>query len=220
MAKQERSERTLEKLTVAAAEQFALHGFVKSTLGGVSRAAGVTKGALFFHFPTKDDLADAVQKRGQDILEAMLTDLTYAEKSCLQVLVDALHALSGMLRSDPFIKAGVRIARERTAGSPAPMDFYPLWLDRLGQLLETARKDGELAADVPDLSARTLVTAVVCGVETLAWMGVSEDESHKWLGCLWELVLPVVASPDALPRVRTTAPTGGASLARGRAASH
>ncbi|MEU3842943.1 ScbR family autoregulator-binding transcription factor [Streptomyces sp. NPDC028635] len=219
MAKQERSERTLERLVVAAAEEFALHGFVRATLGGVSRTAGVTKGALFFHFPTKDDLADAVQKRGQDILETMLTDVTRAEKSCLQVLVDATHTLSGMLRSDPFIKAGVRIARERTAGSPVPADFYPLWLGRLGQLLETARKDGELAADVPDLSARTLVTAVVCGVETLAWMGVPEDESHQWLGCLWELVLPVVASADALPRLRTAAPVA-ASSGRGRAVRH
>ncbi|WP_217236054.1 ScbR family autoregulator-binding transcription factor [Streptomyces sp. AC555_RSS877] len=206
MAKQERSERTLEKLTVSAAEQFALHGFVKATLGDVSRAAGVTKGALFFHFATKDDLAAAVQRRGQDILEMVIADLSCAEESCLQVVVNAMHSLSRLLRSDPFIRAGVRIARERTAGGSAPMDFYPLWLGQLGQVLEEARKKGELAADVADVSARTLVTAVVCGVETLAWMGVSQDESDKWLESLWELVLPAIASADGLRRVRATAP--------------
>ncbi|WP_055694256.1 ScbR family autoregulator-binding transcription factor [Streptomyces prasinopilosus] len=202
MAKQERSEHTQGKLIVAAAEQFALRGFVKATLGDVSREAGVTKGALFFHFATKDDLAAAVQRRGRDILETMIADMSGSEESCLQIVVDALHALSRMLRSDPFVRAGVRIARERTAESPVPVDFYALWLGTLGEVLERARKNGELAADVADASARALVTTVVCGVETLAWMGVSEDEGDKWLGCLLELVLPSIASADGLRRVR------------------
>lgn len=208
MAKQERSERTQEKLIVSAAEQFALQGFVKATLGDVSRAAGVTKGALFFHFATKDDLAAAVQRRGQDILDAMIADMSSSGGSCLQVAVDAIHALSRMLRSDPFVRAGVRIARDRAAGSPTPTDFYPLWLGRLGEVLERARRNGELAADVADVSVHALVTSVVCAVETLAWMGVPENEGDKWLGSLLELVLPVIASADGLRRVRTTALQG------------
>ncbi|CAL9392714.1 ScbR family autoregulator-binding transcription factor [Streptomyces sp. Tu 3180] len=208
MAKQERSERTLEKLVVSAAEQFALRGFVKATLGDVSRAAGVTKGALFFHFATKDDLAAAVQTRGQDILETMIEDMSGTEQSCLQIVVNATHALNRMLREDPFVRAGVRITRERTAGSPTPMDFYPLWLGRLWQVLDEARKNGELAAGIADVSARTLVTAAVSGVEILAWMGASADEGDKWLGHLWELMLPLMVSPDGLRRLRTTAPAG------------
>ena len=128
MAKQERSERTLERLVMSAAEQFAEQGFVRATLADVSKSAGVTKGALFFHFSTKDELADAVQARGQDVLETLVEELHDPDVSRLQVLVDVTHSLNALLRENSFIRASVRITRERTHQKPTPLDFYPLWL--------------------------------------------------------------------------------------------
>ncbi|MDQ8706878.1 ScbR family autoregulator-binding transcription factor [Streptomyces sp. LHD-70] len=206
MAKQQRSERTVERLVGAAAEEFAANGFAKATLADVSRSAGVTKGALFFHFATKDELAEAVQLRGQDLLETAVEERREAEPSCLQVLIDVTHHLNALLREDPFIRAGVRITRERTNGKPQPLDFYPLWLGRLGRLLEHARRNGELGRSVADVSAHTLVTAAVSGLEALAWMGVGRSEAEKWLSHLWELVLPLLISEDSDVKIRTGAP--------------
>ncbi|MGW0827652.1 ScbR family autoregulator-binding transcription factor [Streptomyces sp. NPDC002845] len=209
MARQERSERTLERLVVAAAEQFAAHGFVKTSLAEVSSAAGVTKGALFFHFSSKDHLADAVLARGQDVLETTVEDLRDTEPVHLQVVVDVTHALNKLLRENPFVRASVRIARERVDERPGPLDFYALWLDRVEKLLERARQNGELGRSVADVSARTLVTAAVSGVETLAWMRVSHPEVETWLANLWELVLPLLRAEDAEQDIRTTAPHVG-----------
>ncbi|WP_431039038.1 ScbR family autoregulator-binding transcription factor [Streptomyces sp. P6-2-1] len=195
MAKQERAGRTREKLVTAAAGQFAAHGYVKATLGDVSREAGVTKGALFFHFATKDDLAAAVQARGRDLLEIMVEELACERGASLPVLVEATHRLSRMLRDDPFVRAGVRITRERVTGCPSPLDFYPVWLERLWEVLEDARAHDELSPAVPDASARALVTAAVAGVEILAWMGVPAEEGEEWLRHLWGLLLPLVAAP-------------------------
>lgn len=206
MAKQERSERTLERLVMSAAEQFAAQGFVRATLADVSTAAGVTKGALFFHFSTKDDLADAVQARSQDVLETVVEDLYESGTPSLQILVDVTHALNVLLRDNAFIRASVRITRERASGKPTPLDFYPLWLGRVWKLLDDARRNGELGRSVADISARTLVTAAVSGVETLAWMGVSRSEAEKWLSNLWGLVLPLLTADDAARLIRTTAP--------------
>lgn len=124
MARQERSERTMERLVVAAADQFAAQGFVKASLADVSRSAGVTKGALFFHFSTKDELADAVLTRAQDVLDTMVEELSDAEPASLQVVVDVTHALNRLLRDNAFVRASVRITRERMSGRPAPLDFY------------------------------------------------------------------------------------------------
>jgi len=200
-AKQERSVRTLERLITSAAQQFADRGFVRATLGDVSEAAGVTKGALFFHFATKDELADAVQARGEDILESAIGDIAGREAFSLQILVDATHELNRLLREDPFVRAGVRITRERTGA--AASDFYPLWFGRLGKLLDDARRKGELDGEVADLSARTLVTAAVSGVEVLASMGVSADEGDQWLTHLWDLFLPLLTPPGDPNRIRT-----------------
>ncbi|RFU86763.1 TetR/AcrR family transcriptional regulator [Streptomyces triticagri] len=206
MPKQERSERTLERLVVSAAERFAAEGFVRATLADVSRSAGVTKGALFFHFQSKDELADAVQARGQDILESALEELRGLKPVFVQVVVDVTHELNHLLRSDPFVRASVRITRERAPGTATPLDFYPLWLGRLWQLLEDARVNGELGRSVTDDTARTLVTAAVSGVETLVWMGVPHPETTRWLSSLWDLVLPLLLPHEPEVDVRTTAP--------------
>lgn len=206
MVKQQRAERTSERLVTAAAEEIAERGFGRATLSDVSRGAGVTKGALFFHFATKDELAEAVQSRGQDLLETAVEELTEAEPHFLQVLVDITHFLNTVLRDDPFVRASVRITRERAHGDPGPVDFYPLWFGRLWTLLELARKNGELGPAVADASARVLVTAVVSGVETLTWMGVPRAEVEKWLSHLWELVLPLLSAVGEAPPVRTGAP--------------
>ncbi|MGW7281073.1 ScbR family autoregulator-binding transcription factor [Streptomyces sp. NPDC054844] len=206
MARQERSERTMERLVMAAADQFASQGFVKASLADVSRSAGVTKGALFFHFSTKDELADAVLARAQDVLETMVEELCEAEPIFLQVVVDLTHALNRLLRDDAFVMASVRITRERVNGRPAPLDFYPLWLSRLWRLLDHARRNGELGRSVADASARTMVTAAVSGVETLTWTRVSRKETEKWLSDLWELVLPLLRVEGTGRTVRTVAP--------------
>ncbi|MFE0107439.1 ScbR family autoregulator-binding transcription factor [Streptomyces sp. NPDC059009] len=208
MTKQQRSERTVERLVSAAALEFAEHGFARATLADVSRSAGVTKGALFFHFATKDGLAEAVQLRSQDLLETAVEERGEAESSCLQALIDITHLLNVLLRDDPCVRASVRITRERMSGTSTPLDFYPLWLGRLGQLLDRARKNGELSGSVADVSAQTLITAAVSGVETLAWMGVGRAEAEKWLSHLWELVLPLLISENADLKIRTGAPAG------------
>ncbi|MGC9542892.1 TetR family transcriptional regulator [Streptomyces sp. UG1] len=56
---QERSEKTRHRLMRAGAELFDLKGYANATLVGIARAAGVTKGALYFHLASKEDLAEA-----------------------------------------------------------------------------------------------------------------------------------------------------------------
>lgn len=202
MGKQARSERTLELLLVSAAEQFAIHGFAKATLADISHAAGVTKGALFFHFPTKYALADAVQLRGLERAEQTLARLRARETSCLQVIVDVTHTLNWLLREDLFLRASVRITREfpqaGTAEGGHAHNFYRAWLSRLWLLVDEACRNGELPA-TRSVPARTVVTAAVSGVEALVWIGLPPPDVEKWLSHLWQLAY--VGTPG---RIRTT----------------
>ncbi|MCX3063660.1 ScbR family autoregulator-binding transcription factor [Streptomyces beihaiensis] len=206
MVKQQRSQRTMERLVAAAAQEFAAQGFARASLADVSRRAGVTKGALFFHFSTKDELAEAVQMRAQDLLDTAIEEHSQVGVSSMQVLVDITHYLNGVLHEDPYIRASVRISREQANGDPSAYDFYSLWFGRLWRLLELARRRGELGRAVADVSARTLVTAAVSGVETLAWMGTGRGEVEQWLGHLWELMLPLLLTDDLGEEVRAEAP--------------
>ena len=89
MAMQDRAIRTRQSILSAAAGVFEERGYQAATISEILTAAEVTKGALYFHFPSKEHLAQGVlsQQDGQ----------TSIPRACkVQELVDMgmLHALS------------------------------------------------------------------------------------------------------------------------------
>ena len=61
--RERRLEHTRSVLLDAAEEVFAEKGFMAATLDGIAHAAGYTKGAIYKHFATKEDLFLAVSDR-------------------------------------------------------------------------------------------------------------------------------------------------------------
>ncbi|WP_329407061.1 TetR/AcrR family transcriptional regulator [Nocardia vinacea] len=61
--RERRLERTRSLLLDAAQEVFAEKGFTAATLDDIAHAAGYTKGAIYKHFPTKEELFLAVSDR-------------------------------------------------------------------------------------------------------------------------------------------------------------
>ncbi|MCY0962566.1 TetR/AcrR family transcriptional regulator [Streptomyces sp. H27-H5] len=142
---QERSERTRRRLLFAGAEMFHRNGYANATLGEIAGAAGVTKGALYFHFASKDELADAVQQWGCGLLHEAVRGLREAGDSPLQALIGATHWLARTLHEDPAIPASFRITKECAGQQPAVVDFHGAWLSVVYRLLRMARDAGELA---------------------------------------------------------------------------
>lgn len=65
MAKQERAVRTREALLRSAAEIFDTDGFVSASLSAICSKAGVSSGALHFHFASKGALAEAIERAAE-----------------------------------------------------------------------------------------------------------------------------------------------------------
>ncbi|WP_459648514.1 TetR family transcriptional regulator [Kitasatospora sp. Ki12] len=119
---QERSERTRGRLVEAGAGLFDRHGYTGATLGEIAAAAGVTKGALYFHFASKEELARAVFEQAERSLRSACGDQR-AASSPLQGLIDAGYWLVEALGADPVVRAAFRLGREDggwRAGREAP----------------------------------------------------------------------------------------------------
>ena len=65
----ERSETTTEQLITAARRLFAIKGFPATSIQEIVEEAGVTRGAMYHHFTSKEDLFEAVFNREQDVLD-------------------------------------------------------------------------------------------------------------------------------------------------------
>ncbi|MGW0633178.1 TetR family transcriptional regulator [Streptomyces sp. NPDC002758] len=108
MVKQVRAVRTRRALVVAAAETFAREGYALATLPAISRRAGVSAGALHFHFASKDDLAGEVESAAADAVAELVERCRPAAGGARQLLVDAACGLLATV-TDPVVRAGFKL---------------------------------------------------------------------------------------------------------------
>jgi AcrR family transcriptional regulator len=197
VTKQARSENTRLHLVRSAAELFDSNGFAGATLEDVSRAAGVTKGAFYFHFSSKDELAGAIQAEACTLLRGAVYRLSPL-RPAVQSLVDLTHELAGWLESESVVRASFRTARECGHRGAPFLDFYTDWLATVETLLTSAQRAGELRDDVTVDQTATLVLTVSSGVEMLWWSGIRKGSIKDSLTGMWRLALPGVVSAGSL----------------------
>ncbi|MEU2395886.1 ScbR family autoregulator-binding transcription factor [Streptomyces sp. NPDC007369] len=203
---QERSVDTCRRLVSAAAELFDRKGYVNATLGEITGAARVTKGALYFHFTSKGELAQAVQTRGRTLLAASVDRLTAGNGSPLQTLIDFTHWLARGLREEAALRANFRLSRELRGEEAAGADFYQVGMATAWSLLDRAEAAGELRDGVDRTGPQTLLAAAVAGIELLAATDMPDEELTARVAALWDLALPGLVGPAGRTAYRTTPP--------------
>ncbi|MEU3562021.1 MULTISPECIES: ScbR family autoregulator-binding transcription factor [unclassified Kitasatospora] len=207
MVKQERAGRTRQAVLLAAAETFARVGFEAASLVDISRRAGVSKGALYFHFVSKQALADGVRcASGREVGSAALRALR-ADGPALQGLIDFTHELARMLREDVVVRAGVRLGRpgprrdgaqEGPEGRPVPVAPDVAWRSLTAvvhRLLDRAAEAGELSPGVDRRAAAELLTAVAAGLVLLAGEETGRPGPEA-VSRLWTAALPALVAAE------------------------
>src|SRR4051812_32638660 len=168
--RQARAIQTRESILLAAAAVFDERGYTAATVTEILTRAGVTKGALYFHFSSKEELALGV-------LEAQLQlGPLPPQRTKLQELADQGLLLAHRLQHDPLARASVGLAMDqrgdqRGEGGERGNPFHGLpfetWTDRLTELLVQARDRGELLPHVVPEETAELVAGSFTGIQ---WM--------------------------------------------------
>ncbi|MBO1414600.1 ScbR family autoregulator-binding transcription factor [Streptomyces sp. FH025] len=213
MVKQERAGRTRQAVLLAAAGTFAQVGFEAASLVDISRRAGVSKGALYFHFVSKQALAEGVRAAaGREIGSAALRALR-AEGPALQSLIDFSHELARLLREDVVVRAGVRLNHrgprpgEGGNGSGAPHAQPAVgatWRSLTAvvrRLLDRAAEAGELGPDVDRRACAELLTAAAAGQVLLAVEDAGRPAPEA-VRRLWAAALPALVARERLAGYR------------------
>ena len=200
---QQRAEATRRALLEAAARLFEERGYAKTSMSDVGALSGHTSGAIYFHYASKEQLAQAVVEEHVALWRALIGRHIEADAPALQRLVSLSFAVARALRENIVVRAGARLWHERVAISRHLPPPYLGWVDAARQLLAQAHRDGELAADV-DLTRA--VRAIVCALFSLHAMATAYEERQaveSHLTDLWRMLLPSLqgrADPDATLR--------------------
>ena len=167
----DRGETTRRHILGVAALAFAENGYNGVSLNDIVRDTGLTKGAFYFHFPSKEALALEVfgtkqlewqeaiirvlgeHPRAIDRLNAML------DCGCEMYEVDASARVVGRLC--------VELSRERKL-APRLVGYLKVWFDMVAELIKAAQQEGDARTDLdPTITAETIVSAFI-GVEQVS----------------------------------------------------
>jgi AcrR family transcriptional regulator len=159
---QERARRTRAAIIRSAAVEFGKSGYAAASLNRILEGSRATKGAMYFHFDSKEDLARAVLETAVDRYR------TSAERWLARTDLGPLDVLHGMvdevalrLEHDIIVQAEFRLIIEP--------DFYRDVQTGGGRILGRATRalavraidQGQLRADAdPDRFTRTLSAAL------------------------------------------------------------
>jgi AcrR family transcriptional regulator len=160
MAKQERALRTREKVLDAAAEEFAAQGYAKATLNDVARRTGMTKGALYGHFPSKEVLAETLLAQSRVAWEEMRHTRDVPGAPARAVLEELVLELARRLRSDIRLRAALRLAADLPCLARAAPDLFDDVRRHLIGLVHRAQQEGGMTPYPPDLVAELLLTSL------------------------------------------------------------
>ncbi|GAP76250.1 MULTISPECIES: TetR family transcriptional regulator [Pseudoalteromonas] len=96
------AEQTRSAILDAAEHQFYQHGVSRTTLAHIASAAGVTRGAIYWHFDNKADLFNAMLDRIRLPFRQMLSELQSAnDLSALAQIKDVMHRALVIVQQDP-----------------------------------------------------------------------------------------------------------------------
>jgi AcrR family transcriptional regulator len=193
MVKQVRAARTRQALVRAAAEVFAEDGYALASLPAISRRAGVSAGALHFHFASKDALAREVESAAADCVQK-LAEQCRSSAGPLPSLVGATGRLLAFAAADPVVRAGFKLGGDPSRKSGTGLLEW--WRGWVGELVAQAQEVGELAEGVSAESAAETIVAATVGFEVLG------GRDPGWLSPervvrFWAFILPrLAASPQ------------------------
>ena len=192
---QERALRTREALMHAGAEVFDEYGYAGAGINRILERAGVTAGALYFHFKSKEGLAVAIMGAQPLQIESKLTS------QGLQRLVDITFVWAHELQVNPLLRAGVRLSVEQGSFGVHDASSYLGWREIMAECLQVAEQEGELLPDARAEDIAEFLVGACTGVQLYSQLVSARGDLPERTVRMWRMLLPGIAPPETIARM-------------------
>jgi AcrR family transcriptional regulator len=199
IARQTRSEVTRRKIIDAAVELFNDVGYSNAGLGDIIERAGMTKGALYHHFNSKEALAVAIINEGSDILLKTFQGISRSSAPALESMIHGVFVAVNLGNTDKLVRMGAVLLRIFAKFSEASTVNYGVWLAEMGEQARRAQAEGDLRDDIDAQAAGEFIVSTVLGAELISNAVSGGEDLMERVTRTWEFLLPAVASEQSLP---------------------
>jgi TetR/AcrR family acrAB operon transcriptional repressor len=150
-----------QAILAAAISVFAVHGFDAATTDEIARAAGLSKGGLYWHFKSKDDILAALLEQFFNQELAVLEQPAQAGGSVgarlRQLGEQAVDAILQMEPVLPVVLEFYALAARQAQARAQIQGYYQRYQRRLADLLQQGYDTGEFRAGTAEQYALLLI---------------------------------------------------------------
>lgn len=193
MKRQDRAEATRRHILDVAAETFGWIGYARTNLHDIVTRADVTKGALYYHFESKESLAgELIAERDRRVTDTarLIESLSLP---AFETVIQLSMSTAALTCSDAYVRAGDRLLLEIADLQGNAANSISLSSERLTVLLEQSVEQGDVVAADPATLCRVMLSHAV-GTRIVAQATADACDVLTSIEQLWLLLIRSVVT--------------------------
>jgi AcrR family transcriptional regulator len=198
MVRQARSEATRRKIIESAVELINEIGYPASGLADIIERAELTKGALYYHFDSKEAVATAIIEEGVDAVVGAFRAAGRPGSPAMENLVHGLFVVADVINSDSVAQAAARLVRTFGGFNPAAKATYGILEGELAERVVSAVEEGDLRSDIDTDTIVATVLSSMLGAEMVSSALADSRDLRRRFALNLEVLLPAIVSEDSL----------------------
>ena len=199
MALQARAEATRRKIIETAVELFGEIGYGETGLADVLQRAGVSKGAFYYHFDSKEAVATAIIDEFNNRAVAAVAGNFDSAAPNLDGIIKSTFAVQGLMHRDPTTQIGQKLAQALNQVSSAGSRVYAGWTVAFVDMADGVAQAGGLRPDVDPVDVGEAIWAGVLGSHLVS--AACGDDPYVRLARSWRLLVLSTAPQHEVVRL-------------------
>lgn len=202
MVRQARSEATRKRIINAAVDLFAEVGYQATGLGDIIERAEMTKGALYYHFDSKEALATAIIEEGANTALTAFRSISEPSSPALENMIHGVFVVANLMTTDKMVRTGSQLLRAFGEFNAATALTHGHQLSEMVAQARQAIAEGDLRDGLNPDAVGELIVGAVLGAEFISNAASSGADLIERIARTWALLLPAIASDESLPYFR------------------
>ena len=202
MVRQARSEATRKRIINAAVDLFAEVGYQATGLGDIIERAEMTKGALYYHFDSKEALATAIIEEGANTALTAFRSISEPSSPALENMIHGVFVVADLMTTDKMVRTGSQLLRAFGEFNAATALTHGHQLSEMVAQARQAIAEGDLRDGLDPDAVGELIVGAVLGAEFISNAASSGADLIERIARTWALLLPAIASDESLPYFR------------------
>lgn len=198
ITRQEQKITTRRAILQVAAEEFDAKGYVATAISDIAKRLDLTKGSVYFHFPSKAELASEVIQSYFHMWTPVLKGIEAQELHGFTALKWASRQVAVAYRDDVAVRASVRLMRESALiDSELPTPFVD-WINMVTKHLQQAQEAGEMRNDLNIDEVAWHIVATFFGIQEVSQQLSNRADIERRIDTLWNFLLPGIETSSAI----------------------